>query len=91
MSGPIVQGWQCPLCKKIYSPFIPSCNCTEAQEQSTAHWEVWDGWSGNHDQRIEDATCSNCGYKHQTVYSSLKKLSIVCPKCDLRMTDNETK
>ena len=30
-------------------------------------WIYWDGLRGNHDQRIEDATCSKCGYIHHTV------------------------
>ena len=30
-------------------------------------WIYWDGWKGNHDQRIDDATCSECGYEHPTV------------------------
>lgn len=21
------QGWQCPICKRVYSPFTPSCFC----------------------------------------------------------------
>jgi hypothetical protein len=52
------------------------------------HWEYWDGWSGNHDKRIEDATCSICGYKHHTVrlHPGEKdyvpdKLAKECPGC----------
>lgn len=25
------QGWQCPLCKKILAPWMPSCNCQMAK------------------------------------------------------------
>lgn len=54
-----------------------------------AHWEVWPGWAGNHDQRIEDATCSNCGYVHPTtVYGSLSKLPRQCVSCKSEMSTN---
>jgi hypothetical protein len=56
-----------------------------------AKWQFWEGWIGNHDKRIEDATCSNCGYKHPKVcrtYGSnenaqdvLDKLFKFCPSC----------
>lgn len=52
---------------------------------SVAHWKVWGGWAGNHDQRIEDAECSCCGYEHPTVYGSLDKLAGYCPKCGSKM------
>ena len=56
-------------------------------------WKYWDGWVGNHDQRIDDATCSECGYKHPTVRwrkgdkpnSTPDKLSNYCPNCGLEM------
>ncbi len=66
----------------------------------TAKWEFWEGWIGNHDMRIEDATCSNCGYMHPTVRREfvngkfngsetpqhvLNKLSDFCPSCRARM------
>ena len=54
-------------------------------QKKEAHWIVWGGWAGNHDQRIEDAQCSKCGYKHYTVYGSLSKLNAVCPKCGSSM------
>lgn len=65
-------------------------------EDNHAHWDYWSGWAGNHDQRIEDATCSNCGYKHPTVrldYVDGKfikgyvpdKLAKECPKCGAKM------
>lgn len=54
-------------------------------------WIYWDGWCGNHDMRIEDAVCSECGYKHPTVRWEqgdprsdefvLNKLKDECPKC----------
>jgi len=50
-----------------------------------AYWKVWEGWMGNHDRRIEDATCSKCGYRHKTVYGSLSKLSTECPACKSKM------
>jgi len=52
-------------------------------------WKVWGGWKGNHDQRIEDAECSNCGFIHHTVYRSLEKLSKSCPRCKSDMSIEE--
>ena len=46
-----------------------------------AVWRTWGGWKGNHDQRIEGAKCSNCGWLHPTVYGSLTLLSEFCGKC----------
>lgn len=40
-----------------------------------------DGWEGNHDRRIDDAKCSNCGYKHPIVYGSTDKLADECSCC----------
>lgn len=52
-------------------------------------WIYWDGWKGNSGQRIDDATCSECGYKHPTVWrnqgeeynSTPDKLADICPSC----------
>lgn len=55
------------------------------------HWIYWDGWCGNHDRRIDDATCSVCGYKHPTVratkteWDTRKFLSDTCPGCGVKM------
>ena len=28
-----VQGWQCPVCKRVYAPFMPCCTvCGECQQ-----------------------------------------------------------
>lgn len=56
-----------------------------AKKCGFAKWRVWGGWSGNHDQRIEDATCTICGYRHPTVYGSLAKLGKYCPHCGNKM------
>ncbi len=58
-------------------------------------WVYWSGWCGNHDMRIEDAVCSECGYKHPTVRWEkgdprsdefvLNKLKDECPKCGALM------
>jgi hypothetical protein len=63
-----------------------------------AEWLFWEGWTSNHDMRIDDAVCSSCGYKHPTVrrtpYSLeieqdvLNKLSRFCPCCGKRMREN---
>ena len=73
--------------KKFYN-FLKNC------AKKRGHWVFWDGWCGNHDMRIEDATCSECGYLHPTVRWEkgdpfwpdsyqvvLNKLSDECPKC----------
>lgn len=53
--------------------------------EEVAKWKTWGGWAGNHDQRIEGATCTQCGYKHPTVYGSLKHLSSHCPHCERKI------
>lgn len=53
--------------------------------ETTCDWIVWSGWAGNHDARIEGATCSRCGYKHPTVYQSTSLLSKKCPGCGATM------
>lgn len=55
-----------------------------------AHWKIWPGWEGNHDKRIEGATCSSCGYVHPTVRGSTDKLSDYCESCGSCMTVKET-
>lgn len=59
------------------------------KEHIDAFWEVWGGWSGNHDRRIENAKCSSCGYTHHTVYGSLSNLAVHCPYCGARMGTHE--
>lgn len=56
-----------------------------------AYWKYWGGWGGNHDKRIDDATCSNCGFKHPTVrgYDAPNQLHKICPGCGLRMGHRE--
>ena len=53
--------------------------------EETGYWKYWAGWKGNHDKRIEGATCSNCGFVHPTVYGSLSELYDFCPKCKAQM------
>ena len=60
-----------------------------------AKWQFWEGWMSNHDMRIDDATCSNCGYKHpivrriygikETEQEVLNKLSNYCAACGAKM------
>lgn len=52
-----------------------------------AYWEFWPGWVGNHDKRIDDAKCSNCGFRHPTVrgVDAPKQLYKVCPNCCKKM------
>lgn len=65
------------------SPVKPTLSSDHSKER--AHWKFWDGWSSNHDQRIDDATCSACGYNHYVVYRSPKYLKSVCPGCHRTM------
>lgn len=30
MPHPVQQGWQCPLCQRVYAPHMPSCDCAVA-------------------------------------------------------------
>lgn len=84
---------------EIYSKDPLSVKATkQASTTSKAKWQFWEGWIGNHDMRIEDATCSNCGYEHHTVrrtaYSVetpqdvLDKLGNFCPNCGKPMERN---
>ena len=58
-------------------------------QNKLARWIYWDGWRGNTAQRIDDAVCSECGYKHPTVWwvkgdkhdTTPDKLASVCPNC----------
>lgn len=64
---------------------------SQADTELSGHWIYWDGWCGNHDRRIDDATCSVCGYKHPTVratkeeWDTRKFLSDTCPGCGAKM------
>ena len=61
------------------------------EEKPQAYWEYWGGYAGNHDKRIEDAKCSNCGFEQPTVrgYGAPDQLYKICPKCGLRMGRRE--
>lgn len=95
----IIMGWQCPLCKTVYSPLVSSCECstentndnggeeiTHSWPFGKANWLIWGEWKGNHDQRIEYATCSKCGYVHPTVFKSVDNLAKYCPSCKREMS-----
>lgn len=65
------------------------------ETDKSARWEFWEGSISNHDMRIEDATCSRCGYVHPTVRRTfgtrepfedvVKKLAATCPRCSADM------
>lgn len=57
----------------------------EESGRKVAKWLYWEGWCGNHDQRIDDAKCSVCGYKHPTVYKDPNNLSDYCGGCGAKM------
>lgn len=62
------------------------------EEKPQAYWEYWAGWCSNHDRCIDDATCSNCGFKHPTVrgYGEVpNQLYKICPMCGKRMGRRE--
>ena len=61
--------------------FMPTIN----EQNDEAEWKYWDGWMSNHDQRIDGATCSACGYEHPTVKGSPRLLSNYCPYCGAKM------
>lgn len=51
-------------------------------------WIYWPGWVGNHDKRIDDATCSICGFKHPTVLNVKTPKDCLykyCPECGAKM------
>ena len=84
---------------KRYNELYPEARlnvkAAEQVESTKAKWQFWEGWIGNHDMRIDDAICSNCGYKHhivrRTPYSNeterdvLNKLGNFCPNCGKSM------
>ena len=94
--------YKCSCCGRVEAKQEPYCNCgakMDCEEMTTqGHWIYWPGWSGNHDQRIDDAVCSVCGYNHETVRLDLSngetsssvhvpdKLSKQCPKCKSKMS-----
>lgn len=61
------------------------------EEKPQAYWEYWGGWAGNHDKRIDDAKCSNCGFKHPTVRggNAPDQLYKLCPHCGRYMGHKE--
>jgi hypothetical protein len=68
---------------KVLLLYLPKTDTVK--ENGIAMWEYWSGWSGNHDRRIEDATCSNCEFVHKTVYGSPDELASECPSCKRKM------
>lgn len=83
--------WQMGWLKKYESDEPNYQHNSNSEAVSHGHWIYWEGWIGNHDMRIEDATCSECGYKHPAVRRDingkrdkeavLNKLANECPKC----------
>ena len=72
--------------KAVKEDFLKLCEETEQAGAYEAEWQYWSGWSGNHDKRIEDATCSKCGYMHPTIrFGSPDLLQDYCPSCKSRM------
>lgn len=70
---------------KSICEYISNLGIEQQTNQKTAFWDFWLGWGGNHDQRIDDAKCSSCGWKHPTVYRSTDNLQKTCPSCGSKM------
>ena len=72
-----------------YSVYILSCPYKSIHMYEyiffEAEWKYWDGWMSNHDKRIDDATCSKCGYMHGVVKGSPELLADYCPGCGSKM------
>lgn len=54
--------------------------------KSVGFWKIWPGWEGNHDHRIENAKCSQCGYEHSTIFYSEQQLPSICQACGSNMS-----
>lgn len=50
------QGWQCPICKRVYSPFTPSCFACGGEEMTTT--SISTGYATYSAEDIR--TCDNC-------------------------------
>lgn len=59
----------------------------DTDASTKAHWFYWGGLVGNHDGRIEGATCTKCGFKHPTVIgkNAADNLYKFCPECGSKM------
>lgn len=66
-------------------------NLSDFQETKPlqSNWQIWAGWRGNHDSRIEDAECKNCGFVAKQKYYSLSELPKECPSCHSVMNVKE--
>ena len=44
---PIPQGWQCPVCKRVYSPSYPWCNfCGNDRTETTSEYTYYKAGAG---------------------------------------------
>ena len=44
-SAPIPQGWQCPVCKRVYSPSYPWCNfCGNEKTETVTYYKTDAGY-----------------------------------------------
>ena len=64
----------CPFCGALLSN---GYDCTHTSERKV-YWKVW---KGNHDNRVEYAKCSSCGFIHCNV-NSIFELPKSCPHCN---------
>ena len=66
--------------------FVEKFMGATSSEEYDAEWQYWEGWMSNHDKRIDEATCSKCGYVHPTIrFGSPDLLQDYCPSCKSKM------
>jgi len=64
---------------------ITILNEKQNQKDLHGHWVIWEGWRGNHDHRIDNAVCSDCGFVNHSIVYDPKDLFDFCPKCGIKM------
>lgn len=83
----VQQGWQCPLCKRVYSPFTPCCfYCGEEGMPKTSteiHYPQEDNFTTISNGKVTFiGTCDNCknnaGLPHN---NGTDKYSGKCDRC----------
>ena len=48
------QGWQCPLCRVVHAPWVPSCKCANAEPVTTTTATDWELESGTTKWKVVD-------------------------------------
>ena len=55
------QGWQCPICKRVYSPFTPMCYCCGAEGITRTSTGTSSDWV-KHQKEPSSYTSVSTGY-----------------------------